>query len=111
MDAAVFDRYRDAWNNHDVDAVLEFFTDDGVYEDVTVARVNRGKAEIRAFVEPQALFAAWRLGGRVRGRQDQAELRLLEHGGVPRPGRDPATAPVGLSSRPEVLSATQGPPS
>ena len=41
----------DAWNNHDVDAVLEFFTDDGVYEDVTVARVNRGKAEIRAFVE------------------------------------------------------------
>jgi uncharacterized protein (TIGR02246 family) len=32
MDAAVFDRYRDAWNNHDVDAVLEFFTDDGVYE-------------------------------------------------------------------------------
>ena len=51
MDAAVLDRYRDAWNNHDVDAVLEFFTDDGVYEDVTVARVNRGKAEIRAFVE------------------------------------------------------------
>ena len=51
MDAAVFDRYRDAWNNHDVDAVLEFFTDDGVYEDVTVARVNRGKAEIRVFVE------------------------------------------------------------
>jgi steroid delta-isomerase-like uncharacterized protein len=51
MDAAVFDRYRDAWNTHDVDAVLEFFTDDGVYEDVTVARVNRGKAEIRAFVE------------------------------------------------------------
>ena len=30
MDAAVFDRYRDAWNNHDVDAVLEFFTDDEV---------------------------------------------------------------------------------
>jgi ketosteroid isomerase-like protein len=42
MDAAVFDRYRDAWNNHEVDAVLEFFTDDGVYEDVTVARVNQG---------------------------------------------------------------------
>jgi hypothetical protein len=41
MDAAVFDRSRDAWNNHDVDAVLEFF-DDGVYEDVTVARVNQG---------------------------------------------------------------------
>jgi steroid delta-isomerase-like uncharacterized protein len=135
MDAAVFDRYRDAWNTHDVDAVLEFFTDDGVYEDVTVARVNRGKAEIRAFVEetfavfpdfhvedgpviidPSGRYGVeWtmsgthegdtaipathkRLGGRVRGRQDQAELRLLEHGGVPRPGRDPATAPVRLAA-------------
>ena len=49
MDAA-FDRYRDAWNSHDVGAVLEFFTEDGIY-DVTVARVNRGAAEIRAFVE------------------------------------------------------------
>jgi hypothetical protein len=43
MDAAVFDGYRDAWNTHDVDALLEFFTDDGVYEDVTAARVNREK--------------------------------------------------------------------
>lgn len=51
MDAAFFDAYRDAWNSHDVGAVLEFFTEDGVYEDVTVGRVNRGKAEIRAFVE------------------------------------------------------------
>ena len=57
MDAALFDRYRDAWNNHDVDALLEFFTDDGVYEDVTAARVNRGKAEIRTFVEET--FAAF----------------------------------------------------
>jgi steroid delta-isomerase-like uncharacterized protein len=57
MDAAVFDGYRDAWNTHDVDALLEFFTDDGVYEDVTAARVNRGKAEIRAFVEET--FAAF----------------------------------------------------
>ncbi|HEX6878127.1 MAG TPA: ester cyclase [Nocardioidaceae bacterium] len=51
MDAALFDRYRDAWNNHDVDALVEFFTDDGVYEDATLARVNRGKAAIRAFAE------------------------------------------------------------
>jgi hypothetical protein len=47
MDAALFDRYRDAWNNHDVDALLEFFTDDGVYEDVTAARVNRGSGDPR----------------------------------------------------------------
>lgn len=51
MDAALFGRYREAWNNHDVDALVEFFTDDGVYEDASLARVNRGKAEIRAFAE------------------------------------------------------------
>jgi steroid delta-isomerase-like uncharacterized protein len=51
MDAAILDRYRDAWNNHDVEALVEFFTDDGVYEDATLGRVNRGKAEIRAFAE------------------------------------------------------------
>jgi steroid delta-isomerase-like uncharacterized protein len=41
--------YRDAWNSHDVDAIAGFFTDDGVYEDVAMARVNRGTDEIRAF--------------------------------------------------------------
>lgn len=57
MDIAFFDRYRDAWNSHDVDAIVEFFTDDGVYEDATIGRVNRGKAEILAFVEET--FAAF----------------------------------------------------
>ncbi|NGP05154.1 SnoaL-like domain-containing protein [Rhodococcus sp. 14C212] len=57
MDTAFFDRYRDAWNSHDVDAVVEFFTDDGVYEDATLGRRNRGTAEIRAFVEET--FAAF----------------------------------------------------
>lgn len=57
MDTAIFDRYREAWNSHDVDAVVGFFTDDGVYEDATLGRVNRGKAEIRAFVEET--FAAF----------------------------------------------------
>lgn len=57
MDTVFFDRYRDAWNSHEVDAVVEFFTDDGVYEDATIGRVNRGKAEIRAFVEET--FAAF----------------------------------------------------
>ena len=67
MDAAVFDRYRDAWNNHDVDAVLEFFTDDGVYEDVTVVRVNRGKAEIRVFVEETFAVFPWTMSGTHEG--------------------------------------------
>ena len=57
MDTGVFDRYREAWNSHDADAVVAFFTDDGVYEDATLARVNRGKAEIRAFAAES--FAAF----------------------------------------------------
>lgn len=51
MGDTFFDRYLKAWNDHDIDSILEFFTEDGVYEDVAAARINRGKAEIRTFIE------------------------------------------------------------
>jgi steroid delta-isomerase-like uncharacterized protein len=38
-----------AWTAHDVDKVLALCTDDCVYEDVTMAVVNRGKGELKAF--------------------------------------------------------------
>jgi len=44
--------YRDwceAFNVHQVDKVLSFVTEDIVYEDVPLARVSRGTAEMRAF--------------------------------------------------------------
>ena len=40
-----------AWNSHDPDAVVALFTDDAVYEDVTLGVVNHGSAELRAFAE------------------------------------------------------------
>jgi steroid delta-isomerase-like uncharacterized protein len=46
---ALLSSYRGAWNAHDVDAIAGFFTDDGVYEDVAMARVNRGRDAIRIF--------------------------------------------------------------
>ena len=46
-----------AWNAHDDEQVLSLCTDDCVYEDVTMAAVNRGKAETRAFIN--AVFAAF----------------------------------------------------
>jgi steroid delta-isomerase-like uncharacterized protein len=38
-----------AWTAHDIDKVLSLCTDDCVYEDVTMAAVNRGKEELMAF--------------------------------------------------------------
>lgn len=38
-----------AWTAHDIDRVLSLCADDCVYEDVTMAAVNRGKAELKAF--------------------------------------------------------------
>ncbi|MCX5997267.1 MAG: ester cyclase [Chloroflexi bacterium] len=39
-----------AVNSHDVDKMLTLFTDDCVYEDVAVGKVNRGKQELKTFV-------------------------------------------------------------
>src|SRR5258705_13102331 len=38
-----------AWTAHDTDKLLALCTDDCVYEDVTMAAVNRGKEELKAF--------------------------------------------------------------
>jgi len=40
-----------AWNSHDVEKILSFFTDDCVYEDIVVGKVNHGKEELRAFIK------------------------------------------------------------
>lgn len=56
------DRYRqlhdlsvaflDAFNRYDLDAVMAYFTDDAVYEELT-GRVSRGREAIRAAFAPQ----------------------------------------------------------
>lgn len=38
-----------AWNSHDPDKVISFYTEDAVYEDVAYGEVSRGKAELRKF--------------------------------------------------------------
>lgn len=40
-----------AWNTHDPEKMLAFYTDDVVYEDVPLGLVNRGKAELRKLIE------------------------------------------------------------
>jgi limonene-1,2-epoxide hydrolase len=41
----------DAWGAQDVDAIVEFFTEDAVYINIPMDPPNRGKAEIRSFIE------------------------------------------------------------
>jgi steroid delta-isomerase-like uncharacterized protein len=45
------DRYCEAWNRHDLDAILAFHTDDSVFENHTSGGLAVGKAEIRRLVE------------------------------------------------------------
>ena len=43
-----FEKYLAAWSN-DIEKLMPFFTEDVVYEDVTLGVVNHGKEETRAF--------------------------------------------------------------
>jgi steroid delta-isomerase-like uncharacterized protein len=44
-------------SSHDLDRFLSLFTDDCVYEDVALGVVNRGKQELRTFIE--GIFSAF----------------------------------------------------
>lgn len=48
---ATIDRYSDAWNRHDVDAIIALHTDDSVFENHTSGGIAVGKAEIRKLIE------------------------------------------------------------
>ncbi len=42
-------KYAAAWNAHDIERVMTYFTDDATYEDVALGLVNTGKPQIREF--------------------------------------------------------------
>ena len=42
--------YAAAWNSHDTEKMVSFFTDDSVYEDLGIGKIKRGKEELRAFI-------------------------------------------------------------
>jgi steroid delta-isomerase-like uncharacterized protein len=42
--------WNEAWNAHEVDKILSYFTDDIVFEDLGGARVMRGKAQMRIWI-------------------------------------------------------------
>ena len=44
------DRYNDAWNAHDVDAILAMHTDDSVFENHVTGDVNVGREQVGAAI-------------------------------------------------------------
>lgn len=54
---ATLDRYSDAWNRHDVDAILALHTDDSVFENHTSGGFAVGKTELRQLIE--SVFATF----------------------------------------------------
>lgn len=66
MNQMLIERYADAWNRQDVDAILALHTEDAVFENHTSGGLAVGKAEIRKLLEgvfatfPDLRFAARR---------------------------------------------------
>lgn len=54
----VFDRYLQAWNDHDGQAAAACMAEDAVYEDVAAGRVCRGRPEIAGWVSEGAGFSS-----------------------------------------------------
>lgn len=48
---STIERHWAYWSAHDMDRLLSLFTDDVIYEDVTMGVVNKGKTQLRAFGE------------------------------------------------------------
>src|SRR5262249_57807931 len=55
--SAVLEDLVDGWSSHDADKILSLLVDNCVYEDRTLAAVNKGKQQIRAFID--SVFAAF----------------------------------------------------
>ena len=51
----MMDEYIKAWNSHDTNKIISFFTDDCIYEDVALGIVNHGIKETTAFVNTMAV--------------------------------------------------------
>jgi steroid delta-isomerase-like uncharacterized protein len=50
-DKPLVQRWADAWNAHDIDALISLFADDCVYEDVPFGLVHKGRDDVRGLFE------------------------------------------------------------
>jgi steroid delta-isomerase-like uncharacterized protein len=118
------DRYNQAWNDHDVDAILELHTDDSVFENHTTGDVNVGKEAIgtairgiftvfpdltfetrRAYFRDNLVVQEWTARGTHLGKMSRAGLEVEPTGKtVEYRGMDVIPIEGGLVARKDVYS-------
>jgi steroid delta-isomerase-like uncharacterized protein len=89
------DRYNQAWNDHDVDSIVEMHTDDSVFENHTTGDVNVGRDAIgtairgiftvfpdlrfetrRAYLREDLVVQEWTAHGTHLGKMNRAGLEV-----------------------------------
>ncbi len=118
------DRYNAAWNDHDVDAILDMHTEDSVFENHTTGDVNVGRAAIgsairgiftvfpdlefetrRQYIRDGLVVQEWTARGTHEGTMTRAGIQVPPTGRkVEYKGMDVIPIRVGLVARKDVYS-------
>jgi steroid delta-isomerase-like uncharacterized protein len=118
------DRYNDAWNRHDVDAIVSLHTDDSVFENHVTGDVNEGREAIgraisgifsvfpdlsfetrRQYVRDDLVVQEWTARGTHLGTMNRAGLEVPPTGRtVEYRGMDVIPIRDGLVARKDVYS-------
>ena len=121
---AFIDHYNQAWNAHDVDAIVGMHTDDSVFENHTTGDVNVGKEEIadaisgiftvfpdltfetrRRYIRDDRVVQEWTARGTHLGKMMRAGLEVEPTGKtVEYRGMDVIPIADGLVARKDVYS-------
>jgi steroid delta-isomerase-like uncharacterized protein len=118
------DRYNEAWNEHDVDAIVEMHTPDSVFENHTTGDVNVGRDAIgqairgiftvfpdlrfetrRAYIRDDLVVQEWTARGTHLGKMNRSGLEVEPTGRqVEYRGMDVIPIENGLVARKDVYS-------
>jgi steroid delta-isomerase-like uncharacterized protein len=118
------ERYNSAWNDHDVDAIVEMHTTDSVFENHTTGDLNVGREEIgnairgiftvfpdlkfetrRAYIRDDLVVQEWTARGTHLGKMNRAGLEVEPTGqSVEYRGIDVIPMEDGLVARKDVYS-------
>ena len=121
---AFIDRYNDAWNRHDVDAIVSMHTDDSVFENHVTGDVNVGREAIgraitgifsvfpdlefegrRQYIREDLVVQEWTARGTHLGKMTRATIEVEPTGrSVEYRGMDVIPIRDGLVARKDVYS-------